>query len=274
MTDHNLTEQLFKLHSLIHKYSLQRYADLRRGGPRAPHRGQGRVLAMLKIQPEISQKELSYLLDIRPQSLGELLSKLESSGLITREPSESDKRVMNVKLTDSGAEAANETDKESIGISKILDVLTDEEKSLLSDYLQRVIAAFETEIGDEDMDYMIFNKIFDRENFKDLDRNKLREQFFNGQFPDFDRTKFRQRFGMNPLAARRKIKKMLAEGHSLADIFGFRRESLFGEQGGFEGRKHDPRDGDFFGNMSMEDIQKFHEMRMAFFNDVSNESED
>ena len=35
-------------------------------------RGQGRILAMLKIQPEIATKDLAYLLGIRQQSLNKL----------------------------------------------------------------------------------------------------------------------------------------------------------------------------------------------------------
>ena len=57
---------------------------------------------MLKLKPEISQKELSDLLDMRPQSLGELLGKLERNGYITRTPSERDQRVLIIRLTDAG----------------------------------------------------------------------------------------------------------------------------------------------------------------------------
>jgi len=46
--------------------------------------GQGRVLAMLKIKPKITTKDLSYLLGIRQQSLNELLNKLEKSGHVER----------------------------------------------------------------------------------------------------------------------------------------------------------------------------------------------
>ena len=52
-----------------------------------PHRGQGRVLSILKLKPEITQKELTYLLDMSKQALGELLKKLENCGYITRTPS-------------------------------------------------------------------------------------------------------------------------------------------------------------------------------------------
>ena len=72
-------------------------------GPFAdPTRGQGRILAMLKIQPEIKTRELAYLLGIRQQSLNELLNKLEKSGHVERKPSEKDKRVMVVHLTEKG----------------------------------------------------------------------------------------------------------------------------------------------------------------------------
>ena len=54
-------------------------------------RGQGRILAMLKIQPEIATKDLAYLLGIRQQSLNELLNKLEKNSYVERRPSEKDK---------------------------------------------------------------------------------------------------------------------------------------------------------------------------------------
>ena len=53
--------------------------------------GQGRVLALLKIQPEIATKDMAYLLGIKQQSLNELLKKLEKSGYVKRKPSKEDK---------------------------------------------------------------------------------------------------------------------------------------------------------------------------------------
>ena len=47
--------------------------------------GQGRVLALLKIQPEIATKDMAYLLGIKQQSLNELLKKLEKSGYVKEE---------------------------------------------------------------------------------------------------------------------------------------------------------------------------------------------
>jgi Transcriptional regulators len=110
-----------------------------------PQRGQGRVLALLKMRPEISQKDLSYLLDIRPQSLGELLAKLERGGYITRTPSETDNRVMNIKLTEAGAEI---TEQQAEGVPDLFAELNAEEQGALSGYLARVIGGMEKVLGD------------------------------------------------------------------------------------------------------------------------------
>ena len=108
-------------------------------GPFAdPARGQGRILAMLKIQPEIKTRELAYLLGIRQQSLNELLNKLEKSGYVERKPSENDKRVMVVHLTEKGKKTQQpETDYE-----EIFDCLSLEELQQFGEYLDRIIAAF------------------------------------------------------------------------------------------------------------------------------------
>ena len=67
-------------------------------------------------------RELAYLLDIRQQSLNELLTKLEAQGLIERTPSEG------------------------------LNVLSDDEATTLAALLDKVIASLEEELGLEDDD--------------------------------------------------------------------------------------------------------------------------
>jgi DNA-binding MarR family transcriptional regulator len=133
-----ILEQLQQLQSLMHRTLFRGYW----GGGRSsnPYRGQGRVLAILKMKPEISQKELTYLLNMSKQSLAELLAKLERSGYIVREPSQEDKRVMNIKLTDSGRKAAEEMDDDSEPeLYGLFDCLNDDELCTLSDYLGRMI---------------------------------------------------------------------------------------------------------------------------------------
>ncbi|MEC0239334.1 MarR family transcriptional regulator [Paenibacillus dokdonensis] len=140
-----LMEQLFQFIMLLRRYQFHVRGDQEHFGD--PHRGQGRVLALLKIKPEITQKELTYLLNMRNQSLGELLTKLERNGLITRSPSEQDRRVMNVKLTETGAEAADQLEQRQQDENKLFDCLNEDEQAKLSEYLNRLIGQMTKQIG-------------------------------------------------------------------------------------------------------------------------------
>lgn len=109
-------------------------------------RGQGRILAMLKIQPEIATKDLAYLLGIRQQSLNELLNKLEKNGYVERKPSEKDRRVMVVHLTEKGKEAQ----EPETNYQEFLGCLSAEELQQFGEYLDRIIAAFRTGAGEDE----------------------------------------------------------------------------------------------------------------------------
>lgn len=138
-----LYEKLSRLQWLLQKHHFQKHAE---HGPFAdPTRGQGRVLAMLRIQSDISTKDLSYLLGIRQQSLNELLNKLEKAGYVTRTPSESDRRIMIVGLTQKGKETKQETTE----LPSIFDCLSEGEQQNLGDYLDRIITALEEQLGAE-----------------------------------------------------------------------------------------------------------------------------
>jgi DNA-binding MarR family transcriptional regulator len=150
----DLIEQFTRIEWLFHRYHQQNHTQ---HGPMGdPRRGQGRVLAILKMKPEISQKELSYLLDMRPQSLGELLSKLEKNGYIKRTPSETDRRVMNIELTQEGTEAT----EQEFSFDKLFECLEEEEQKNLSNYLSRIIQVLESELGEEQQE-----RHFHRHNF-------------------------------------------------------------------------------------------------------------
>jgi DNA-binding MarR family transcriptional regulator len=148
--DSKLMHSIVKLSRLLASYH---FHSFRHFGPFAnPTRGQGRVLSILKLQPEISQKELGYLLDMRNQSLGELLAKLERSGCITRKVSEEDRRTANIKLTPEGLKAASESNSQENGADLLLDCLSEEEKANLDDYLQRIISKLSQIMENEDIE--------------------------------------------------------------------------------------------------------------------------
>lgn len=147
----NLLDEFNRIQKLLSKYQLWHHRQFGPSGD--PHRGQGRVLAILKLQPEISQKELSYLLDMRNQSLGELLGKLEKTGAITREPSEEDRRSMNIKLTEYGSKLIGQNGRRPDDISKVFDCLSTEDKLKLLEILNHLSEELETLLGpDEDQD--------------------------------------------------------------------------------------------------------------------------
>ncbi|MFB0920914.1 MAG: MarR family transcriptional regulator [Oscillospiraceae bacterium] len=143
----NLLEEFNGVSKLLSKYQLWHY---RKFGPSGdPHRGQGRVLAILKLQPEISQKDLGYLLDMRNQSLGELLGKLEKAGAVTREPSEEDRRSMIIKLTEYGAKLVGQG-RTPDDIGRVFDCLSAEDRLKLHEILASLFDELETLLGSDE----------------------------------------------------------------------------------------------------------------------------
>ncbi|WP_304224320.1 MarR family winged helix-turn-helix transcriptional regulator [Gracilinema caldarium] len=180
-----LLEQLYKLEWLLRRYY---FYSLRQNGPMAtPHRGQGRILALLKIKPEISQKELSTILDIRAQSLGELLVKLEKAGYITRKQSEEDRRVMEIKLTEAGRRAAESAVDDNEG-EELFGCLNEKEQEILSKYIGRLIEHLEKILSQESAgkDYCrragVIHRGFD---LRDFEASMKRGLFGRGSPKDF-----------------------------------------------------------------------------------------
>ena len=139
MDDEYITiyEKLTNLSGLIKRYQMFKQSNF---GPFADSmRGQGRILAMLKIQPEIKIKDLSYLLGIRQQSLSELLNKLEKGGYIERKISNEDKRVVIINLTEKG----KNVESPETSYHEFFDCLTSEELKQFEEYLDRIIVAFD-----------------------------------------------------------------------------------------------------------------------------------
>lgn len=128
----NFLETFLQTYNLMHTYNLIWYR--KNFGGIDPMQGQGRILSALRRMQSISQKELGYILDIRPQSLGELLQKLEFNGYITRHRSPTDKRALIVELTEKGEYfQLQRPDYDTLFVD-----LTDEEKDLLMQSLEKI----------------------------------------------------------------------------------------------------------------------------------------
>ena len=111
-------------------------------------RGQGRILAALKLKDGIATRELAYVLGIRVPSLNEALSKLENAGHIVREPDPRDRRVQLITLTDSGRALTGQLGEGEPESDNIFEVLTEQERTNLSDYLDKLIARMHEDLPD------------------------------------------------------------------------------------------------------------------------------
>lgn len=145
----NLTQQEPTIEELIRQMALLRqstqrwHETLRRnnGGCAADYlRGQGRVLSLLNLQGEMPQRQMGSILNIRPQSLGEVLIKLEKAGYIERHPSPNDRRALIVSITNAGKKVV-ETSKP---IRPAFDGFNDQELTEFIGYLRRAITMIDT----------------------------------------------------------------------------------------------------------------------------------
>ena len=146
-TEVPLARKVGRMGMLVHRY--YEAQSMRHGGMGDPLRGQGRVLALLSAKPETTQRELSYLLDMRQQSLSELLAKLEDKGFITREKSAEDGRVTVVRLTQAGAEAVPSPEQMDER-ADALDCLSAEEHTQLEALTDKITASLEEKLEDEE----------------------------------------------------------------------------------------------------------------------------
>lgn len=145
--ENQLNDQFMKLQHQMRRYMHQQMA---KNKGFEPHRGQGRVLALLKLHPEISQKDLTFVLGMRPQSLGELLQKMADKEWITREPSTEDKRVMIVKITDLGKAEAEKINQRPDFTSELFENFSAEEKEQWSQLIEKLIVNLQEKLGTEE----------------------------------------------------------------------------------------------------------------------------
>ena len=104
MTQHDLNWKL-RLAFLVHDVSRLRKSLIDRElKPLGVTRSQWWVLAFLSRHDGMSQVALAGELDLGKVALGGLIDRLESTGLVRREPDKSDRRVKRLFLTQAGGD--------------------------------------------------------------------------------------------------------------------------------------------------------------------------
>ena len=106
----------------------------------------GRLLVCAAQNPGVSSRELCEILDLRPSSLSEMLSRAEADGLLTRSVDETDRRIQRIRLSEKGQKAVTEMETaRDLDARKKTSCFTEEEKeqfvalcSKLSEHIERL----------------------------------------------------------------------------------------------------------------------------------------
>ena len=80
--------------------AMRRCPPERRESPFPP--AVGRLLACAAENPGVSSRELCEILDVRPSSLSEMLTRAEAEGLVVRAVDEADRRIQRITLSEKG----------------------------------------------------------------------------------------------------------------------------------------------------------------------------
>lgn len=101
---------------------------------------QFRILTTLSTRPDLSSAELARLYDVKPQTMIKQIALLEAKGLIERRVSDSNKRLLEVRLTDRGAITLKQVQKDSRALERqLLSALNDDEQAVLRAHLHRLL---------------------------------------------------------------------------------------------------------------------------------------
>lgn len=98
---------------------------------------QHRILHILSKSERMTQCELTEQLGIRPGSASEIIKKLESAGLITRQSNSEDRRTVDIALTEAGKTQA-EASRAQHSDHALFESLTDDEKQQLLVLLEKL----------------------------------------------------------------------------------------------------------------------------------------
>lgn len=102
---------------------------------------QKRILIILHEVQGITQRELTDRLGIQPGSASEVLAKLENAELITRLPSEADRRTTDIELTEKGEQLALAAlEQRNRRHMEMFSCLSQEEKTELLALLEKINA--------------------------------------------------------------------------------------------------------------------------------------
>lgn len=108
------------------------------------HMGQKKIVNILATAGEMSQFDLQNMLEIKPGSMSEVLTKMEKKGYITRSKAPNDKRMVLLRITQCGLNWNSSIQKNMSRDSKSwFSALSSSEQKQLHEMLEKLLVNWE-----------------------------------------------------------------------------------------------------------------------------------
>lgn len=100
---------------------------------------QFRIMSTLGMQAKLSSAQLARLYDVKPQTMIKQITLLEAKGLISRGIGGSNKRVLEVELTDLGRDLLAKSDRKGVELEEdLLKPFTPGERAMFREFLLKM----------------------------------------------------------------------------------------------------------------------------------------
>ncbi len=182
--ENNLFKKVASMTWILHKYHQKNHQNSGNKRRHYEKYTENRILALLKLQEEISSKELMFILGIPKYHYKEALEKMKKEDFILLTDSENDTIV---NLTEKGR--LSEIKNEKSEFDSIFDCLSEEEKENFGHYIDTIVSSVKSKFED--------NSDNDTEFFDNF--HKGRDEFCSRDFvhPGMGGKEFHRPFPLN-----------------------------------------------------------------------------
>ena len=141
--ENNLFKKVASMTWVLHKYHQKNHHNPENTRKHFEKYTENRILALLKLQEEISSKELMFLLGIPKHHFEEAVEKMKKKEIILLTDSENNTIV---QLTEKGRSAEIKNEKSEF--DSIFDCLSEEEKENLGHYIDTIVSSVKSKFED------------------------------------------------------------------------------------------------------------------------------
>ena len=172
--ENNLFKKLGTVAWLLHKYHQKNHHNPENMKKHYEKYTESRILTLMKLQEEISSKELMFILDIPKHHFEEIIEKMNKEEYLLLTDSENDTLI---KLSEKGRSAEIKNEKSEFDY--LFDCLSEEEKENFISCIDTIISSLKTRLkNNSDNDTGLFDD-FRKGGFheKDLEHHRMNDNF-------------------------------------------------------------------------------------------------